>query len=108
MFISGGDDQKLNLLQLENNQLTHVASCMGHNTAVTAVQIFGKMVLTTGTDQRLNIWKLEHEELILLASCCLELADVVDMKVIKQESRLQVLLVGSGLQIVEIEEVNEQ
>lgn len=103
ILICGGDDQKLALVCFDNHQMTEMTFCVAHNTAITAVQTLGNFIFTAGTDQRLHIWKFDSEHLIKLATCCLELADIADMIVVAMKPKIVILVVGCGLQILEVE-----
>ncbi|KAL9652513.1 hypothetical protein ABK040_000085 [Willaertia magna] len=112
---TGGDDQSVHLsvFDMQSTSViyeTHL-ECV-HSSAVNGVYTDGKYtIISTGIDQRTNVYKpisndnLDKKNWKIVASCMNEISDMSHMEIVEKEniSSYTAIIVGSGLQIIDIE-----
>jgi len=105
---TGGDDQSVNLtvLKSENDTFTIVSDCHiegVHSAAVSGVFTNGgSTIVSVSIDQRLNEYYIKEGQWEIVGSCMSEVADIADMNVVEEESHYQIVLVGAGMQIINL------
>lgn len=69
------------------------------------MQTDGKFIFCSGPDQRLNIWQIlelnPEPKIEFFSSCYIQVGDVSDLTVQLQHNHYEIILVGSGLQLIE-------
>ena len=108
-IVTGGDDTSLVLTRYTGGQLNVIWKSdhrCGHTTQLTGLRMVGDLIITSGVDQRLVLWRHSRtkagDTVNWEGSKCVSVADISSLVTWSEAGVLSVVLVGVGMERVDI------